>query len=444
MSAPPDLDVLPQILSYEEFIRESEPYLRPPRERRLGRISIGEISRREVKPPDFVIDDWMIAREQSFMAGEPQSGKSFLALHAAMSIATGRDVLGRKTKQGLVIYQSGESGEGVMAGRVPAWIQHYGDGADFDSTPFELLPARVNLYRQEGNAEEFHQVVGAIAREWADRFPLRAVFIDTMSKVMAGANENDGRDVGRVLEHAERLSRETGAHVCLIHHMPKNGTGMRGHGSLKGDTDTVVMISVNEQKVRTVTFDKVKDGENGGKLQFELMQIRLGVRDDGKPITSCVVLPVGEKEAAKKAAEAKGFSLRPTEEPVFRALMEALKKHGRFADAAMESAGVPSGKTAVDFSAWRDEYKRVAPPDEDGEAPSNGAIAKRWTRYTGGLVKYGVIGWARPWMWWGGKPVRGFLETYPDKDRTGNGQRSDGGAEPTGDRSAADLDEAYF
>jgi hypothetical protein len=27
VSAPPDLDVLPQPLSYEEFLRESEPYL---------------------------------------------------------------------------------------------------------------------------------------------------------------------------------------------------------------------------------------------------------------------------------------------------------------------------------------------------------------------------------------------------------------------------------
>lgn len=404
---------LPQTL--EEFVESSRPYLTPPREKRLGRISIGEVARRDVRPPDFVIDGWMVAREQSFLAGESQSGKSFLALHAGMCIATGADVLGRKTKAGLVIYQAGESGFGVQGLRIPAWIQHFGEGRDFSDVPFEIIPSRVNLFRPDGNAEEFHQVIAAIQREWAGRAELRAVIIDTMSKCMAGANENDGRDVGRVLEHGERISRETGAHVCFVHHLPKNGSGMRGHGSLKGDTDSVAMVSVKDG-VRTVYFDKVKDGEAGGKLCFELSQVKIGVRDDGVPITSCVVIPVGEKEAARKADAAKGFMIRPKEEVIFRALLNALKARGVYATAEMEDAGVTPGVIAVQFTDWREEFKKVAAPDSEGEAPSNDAIRKYWERWSGGLQKFGVIGWSRPWVWHTGKVIRGFPETLPDWD----------------------------
>ena len=427
MNARPSPDQIPPVMSFEAFEAETLRMLAPPRESRLGRISIGEVATRKIKPAEYTIDGWMLAREQSFLAGESQSGKSFLALHAGMCIATGRDVLGRKTNPGLVIYQAGESGFGVTGLRIPAWIQHFGEGVDFSTVPFEIIPARVNLFRPDGNAEEFHQVVAAIQKEWAGRAELRAVIIDTMSKVMSGANENDGRDVGRVLENGERISRETGAHVCFVHHLPKNGTGMRGHGSLKGDTDSVVMVSSAPNGVRTVLFDKVKDGEAGGKLSFELTQVRIGVREDGKPITSCVVTAVGEKEAAKKAEEAKGFALRPKEEPIFRALLKALARYGRVADEAMEAKGVPVGVAAVDLAEWREVYKSIAAPDANLQEPSADAIRKHFERYGQSLVKFEVIGFANPYIWHTGKAIRGFPETHrnPDKSRTEAGQMPD-------------------
>lgn len=417
----------PQILTFDEFERAALAAMTPPpppREKRLGRISIGEIAVREkVAPPEYVIDGWMIAREQSFLAGESQSGKSFLALHAAMSIATGRDILGRKTKPGLVIYQAGESGFGVTSLRIPAWIQQFGEGVDFSAVPFEIIPAKVNLFRPDGNAEEFHAVVRTIQKEWQARAQLRAIIIDTMSKVMSGANENDGRDVGRVLEHGERLSRETGAHVCFVHHLPKNGTGMRGHGSLKGDTDSVVMVRSSESGVRTVTFDKVKDGEAGGRLSFELMQTVIGYRDeDGERITSCVVMPVGDKEAARKSEESKGFALGVNEAPIFAALMAGIKKAGRFADAEMEAAGVPAGMVAVDWDIWREEYRFAVTPDADGNPPSNDVIRQHFKRYGQNLHhRFNVIGRSGRWLWWTGKKVRGF-SSIPDGDRTNSGQ----------------------
>ena len=427
---------IPPILTYDQFVAESRKFWEPPREKRLGRISIGEIATRKIAAPEYVVDGWMIAREQSFLAGESQSGKSFLALHAGMCIATGRDVLGRKTNPGLVIYQAGESGFGVTGLRIPAWIKHFGEGLDFASIPFEIIPAKVNLFRPDGNADEFHQVVAAIQKEWAGRAELRAVIIDTMSKVMSGANENDGRDVGRVLENGERISRDTGAHVCFVHHLPKNGTGMRGHGSLKGDTDSVVMVATAQTGIRTILFDKVKDGEAGGKLSFELKQVKLGEREDGKWITSCVVLQVGEKEELRKAEDAKGYTLYGEEPTAFRAFLDARTKSGQFADKDMEAAGVPSGTVAVHYSHWKEAYLACGPCEADGSQVSDAAVQKRLQRLKNKLTEFKIIGWARPWLWHTGRAVKGFPETFPKTDNS----RTIGGQAMDKDWTASDFD----
>ena len=164
--------------------------VKPPRETRFGRISFGQLRDRKAKAPNYVIDDWMVAREQSMLAGESQSGKSFLGIHAALSIAAGMPIFGRRVSPGLVIYQAGESGTGVLDLRIPAWTQHFGAELP-EHMPFEILPAKVDLWSEQGNAKAFIETVKAIAEEHKP-VPLRAVFIDTLSKAMAGANENDG------------------------------------------------------------------------------------------------------------------------------------------------------------------------------------------------------------------------------------------------------------
>jgi len=389
------------------------------RENRLGRISIGEVSTRPIVVPDFVVDDWMMAREISFIAGESQSGKTFVTLHAAICVALGQDVLGKRTKPGLVIYQSGESGSGLLNQRIPGWIAHFGQDIDFSTVPLEILPESINLFRLDGNAEVFHSTIKKIVDEWSDRANPRLIIIDTWSSATAGANENSGQDVSGVIDHGKRLARSTGAHVCFLHHFPKGGTTMRGHGSLKGDVDTVAMVAAGANGVRTIRFDKVKDGAAGATLSFELKQVVIGQRpDDGRAITSCVVLQVGQKDAARKAAEAKGFALGVNEAPIFAALWSAIKKSGRFPDKIMEDAGVPATTFAVDWDIWKEEYRLAATPDEGGNPPSDDLIRKHYKRYGESLEKrFKIIGRSGRWLWVGNKPVRGYPDTYPEKDK---------------------------
>jgi len=415
------------LMSAEAILGAAEARERPPlkvvgsdsRERRFGRLSLFEIGKRVVRGPDYVIDDWLVAREQSFLAGESQSGKSFLAMHAALCIATGQAFFGRPVQQGLVIYQAGESGSGVVDQRIPAWLKKYGEGIDPDA-PFEILPHKIDLFNAEKNdTQELIDAIRAICMERAN-VPLRAVFIDTLAKAMRGGDEISGKDIGRVLSNVERLSVETGAHVCVLHHLPKGGGSLRGHGSLKGDVDCVAFVHRDEKSgVRTVVFDKVKDGPTGNNLQFALESTVIGERVDGKKITSCVCVPLGEREVAERREAVKGFQLmtQKGEPAIFAAFWKAMETKGVFSTPEQEAEmRLPPGTILVHYNDWRDAYiSGLAEGNEQSSTPE--AIRKVWERKAGGLLKYGILGYSRPFMWWTGKPVRGYSR-QPDMNRT--------------------------
>ena len=380
----------------------------------------------------------MVAKEVSFFAGESEAGKTFLAIDTALRTCLGWPVFGRRTKPGLVIYQIGESGDSLIDLRIPAWWEQF--GADLpEIVPFEILTSKVNLWTSETRASDgtgaFLDTIRAIMAEYPN-LPLVAVYIDTWSKAFAGGNEIDGKDVARVIANAEMIAKETGAHVAIIHHFPKGGQTLRGHGSLKADVNCVAMIKMDrDTKVRTITFDKLKDGVKSD-MQFELMQIRLGERDDGKPITSCVVLPVGEKAKARAEEAANSVRLSTIEMAMFQALWKALGEFGHPPPAALDC---PSSVKVVPY----DEVKRIyveASPDDDVEPGADDQAredARRrhidrcrkqmkaaadkmrstWKVLAIGRCNDPDTGKETYYAWWTGRPVRGMPSTNPPKAR---------------------------
>lgn len=396
----------------------------PRRETRFGRIGFGELRERKASAPDFVVEDWMVRREVSFLAGESEAGKTFLAIDVAMRIALGWPVFDRQTKPGLVIYQIGESAHSLINLRIPAWVSHFGQELP-ERVPFEILPAKINLWTQEtdakNNTAQLLATIKGIAADYPD-IPISAIFIDTLNKAMTGGDEISGKDMGRVIANAELIAQETGAHVAILHHFPKGGHTLRGHGSLRGDVFSVAMVSMDAAtKIRTISLDKLKDGEKRS-MQFELMQVRLGEREDGKPITSCVVLPVGQKEAARKQQDL-GYRLRNQEPIFFRALMDALTRYGTSPPSHIKLRG--RADRWVEYDEVKRIYASLMPYDgdpdadararEDGLKAHHGKLKTQLTRCRKFLMQEGVdiIDVQGKMIWWTGRVVRDFKETYP-------------------------------
>ena len=363
---------------------------------------------------DFIVDGWLTEGERSVVGGPSRSGKSFLVIHAAMCIALGVDFFGYQTKRGGVLYQAGEGSRGVRK-RLRAYRKHFNVPADAD-VPFVFLGSKVDLYSRDGDTQALIEEIKAWALTMSE--PLRLVVIDTLATATAGADENSGKDMSLVLANIAQISEETGAHVMLVHHMNADGKKLRGHTSIFGNVDQVITVVMDEDtRVRTATLAKQKDDDDGLKLTFSLGQVALGTNErTGRDITSCVVLTVDEKERLKREEAAQGYSVNPTERRILMNLFDATDRYGKFvADTKNGEPRDALGKTVVKWDYFRDvSLSKMAGVSEDDRKKAVEQIRKEFERFSTFLIKHGVIGVDRPYMWWTGKPIRGFPRTMPN------------------------------
>jgi len=292
-----------QLLALVE--RDAKVWTPEPPVSRFGAIGFNEATRTELNYPPL-IKGLIYQGDKAMVFGESGSGKSFLCVDIALAIARGVPFLGMKTTRGAVLYQAGEGGKGLIK-RLKAYSQEHRVA---DEPRFKLLPAKVDLFAQDGDTEAFITECRAW-RAWyqSQGIPLLLIVIDTFSAASPGANENASEDMGRMLAAGDRINQETGAAVAWVHH--KNATGLRerGHTSFRANIETAIEVRRDpETKERTLHLAKLKDGEDGLRLGFELQSVTIGTDDDGDPITSCVVRPaqVGTAQTSKRNRLPKG------------------------------------------------------------------------------------------------------------------------------------------
>lgn len=398
---------------FKALIAKAKPWSPTPPKSLFGAITWDRMEE-DAMEMEFLVDDMLTIGDKSVMAGASGSGKTFLTLHLCMAVARGTEFLGRQVNKGAVIYQAGEGARGLKK-RIRAYKTHF-DIPNDEDVPFVMLPAKVDLFNRDGDTQKFIDEIKA----WQLVLPekLQLIVIDTFSRATAGANENDGKDVSQFLDHIDRVQKETGAHVLIVHHMNAEGRKMRGHTSLYADVDQVLTIAKDENTgIRTIALTKQKDGEDGVKIQFSLAQVKIGFNPKTeKDITSCVVLSVSEKEKLKKEQETRGISVNPTERRFLMDFFEAVEKYGQFvADERDFNPSLPPssrGKNVVSYSNFVEVALSNMLNEEDaGRAKDR--IRKSFNRMTDGLRKYGVLEFNKPYMWWTGKPIRGFPKTFP-------------------------------
>lgn len=344
-----------------------------------------------------VIDELITVGDKSVLGGASLSGKSFLAIHMAMCIATATSFFGRRIlTPGLVIYQAGEGGRGIKK-RFRAWRQHFGVPND-RVIPVYILQSRVDIHSHEGDTGKLVDEIKGIERMYG--MPVVALFIDTLQKAQGMADENSGRDMGTVMANVDRIADAVpGCHVCLVHHMNAGGTKLRGHTSVYAGVDQVILVTKDpETKVRTAILDKQKDDEDGAKINFELMQVEVGRRAlDGKPITSCVTLPIGgalELKVQGKSNE-RTVNLSHQQKNILTALKNALAEHGEPTPATLKLP--KSIAVVVDYKWWVLSYKAIASESDDA------AVRQAMKRAYEKLYSLKIIGRINPYVWLTGR-----------------------------------------
>jgi len=342
-----------------------------------------------LQEPQWLVDDMLTAGDKSLVYGPSQSGKSFLATHIAMAIARGVDVFQRKTRRGGVVYIAGEGKKGFKK-RLKAYRQEFGL-TDELTLPFLLIPAAVDLYAEDGDVKSLIEDLQRIKPMMeAMGVTIELVVIDTLSACSPAANENASEDMSRILRHCDQIQEVTNGHVMIVHHKNAAGDRPRGHTSLYAAADNAIEVICDEAKNRTAKIAKLKDGEDGTSIGFRLQAVTIGERDDGKPITSCVVVPA---DAPAVRQGAKAITLTPQAKVALQALRYALAEYGEPAPGILE---LPMGLRVVNYRYWADRFARTS---FDGDDAKPEALKKAIQRAGTQLLARNIIGRNNPYVW---------------------------------------------
>jgi hypothetical protein len=242
---------------------------------RFKLLTLDEIA--QLPPPEWLIADLVPKDGLVMLYGEPNVGKSFLALDWALSVAEGVPCLGHDVQQGEVVYIYAEGVRGLHQ-RAEAWLKAH----DRTGSPlFRALPLSVTI----PDADERREFVKAVRAE--SKHP-RLIVIDTLARNFGTGNESLAQDMNSFVSGCDELRAEfPGATVLVVHHSGKDpNRGARGSLALQGATDAVFALIKSSGRL-SLTNEKQKDGEEASPISLELVRVNLS---DGK--TSCVVQSV--------------------------------------------------------------------------------------------------------------------------------------------------------
>lgn len=229
----------------------------------LARLLLPRSALKTLPDPEPLIDDVLDLGTVALLYGMWATGKSFIALDWAASIATGRPWQGRRSERRRVLYVAAEGAFGLK-GRVEAWEASWGN--DIEDDALHILPRPVNLTHY-GEVAALTELV-----EW-NRYGL--VVIDTLARCMVGADENSARDCGLVVDALTRLRERTpgGRGVILgVHHTGKDAKTLRGSSAFEAGVDTVYSVSKDGGLI-VLNREKRKDGPPNDRHELKLDSI---------------------------------------------------------------------------------------------------------------------------------------------------------------------------
>jgi hypothetical protein len=291
----------------------------------------------------YVVKGLLAAGDVALIIGPPGTGKSCVAPLIAHAVAVGREVFGHRTRCGRVFYVPAEDRAGMM-GRVAALGTTHGD-----SNRLKVVDGVFDLLSAGGQSGDLLALVRAEQPA--------LIILDTLAAAFPGLRENESEDMGAVVQFARALATAEdgtpGAAVLLLHHMPKSGTTPRGHGSLNGAADVVLVLDRDaESGIVRLSLGKNRNGPSVGEtMAFRIESVAIGTDEDGDAITAPLAV---ETDAAENSRSDK---LTDTEQRALEILAEVLAAGGPdvVSGQTWTGYGLPlSDKIGVNEDEWRE------------------------------------------------------------------------------------------
>jgi hypothetical protein len=221
-----------------------------------------------------------------------------------------------------------------------------------------------------------------------DAIGAQLIVLDTLSRLMAGGDENAPGDMGMFICNVTELRHDTSAHIAIIHHGTKssNGSSPRGHSSLTGADDALIEVIKQDDGSRVATVIHAKDDPDGMRWTFELEHVDLGIDEDGDPITTLIV----NETCVAPVTAGKSVKLSDNEKIAIRCLSQAMKSSGVVATVFDDNT---EGLVAREAD-WRDWFYREGKPGDPQETKQ-----KAFKRVVTSLLAKGRIGTRDDFVW---------------------------------------------
>lgn len=305
-----------------------------------------------IKPPmtpNWMIDQWISSEGFVMLFAPSGSGKSFVALDLALSIASeeidewhGQKIL----RHGEVIYFTGEGQRG-MKKRCAALCAE--KGIDPKKVKMHIVSESLAIDDKDPKAglDRIRANIGNICIN-----PVLVIF-DTMSRYMAG-DESKTVDANHFIACCEVIQREFGCVVQVVHHtgLSKEAQDrVRGSSSYKGSTDIELKVS-KEKDIITIEMTKSKDTDTPPAKKFQMKKVTVEgyFKSNGELDDTCVLVDVDEEPASDTTTPEKKLS--DSEELAKRSYSEAAKKYGQIARDEERNKDVP----LVSREHWREVF----------------------------------------------------------------------------------------
>ncbi|HUV69758.1 MAG TPA: bifunctional DNA primase/polymerase [Terracidiphilus sp.] len=234
-------------------------YPNAPKENGLKLVELGDLLSRPVVPVDWILRGRLAAGSVSLVVSKPKVGKSTLARNLALAIARGEPFLGWAVKRGTVLYLALEERSEDVAADFRAL------GADGSE---DILLA------DAGTALDVVTIL------W-ERKPVLLV-VDPLFRLLSVKDEKAYAEMYGALGPLIDAARETGTHICCLHHSSKLAKSEAidaplGSTALGGAVSTLIVMRRTETYRTLQTVQRIGEDLPETVLQFDPASKRLAL-----------------------------------------------------------------------------------------------------------------------------------------------------------------------
>lgn len=277
----------------------------------------------KIPPVSWLVEGVIPEDAIAVLYAAPGAGKTFVALDWCCHLASGRPAWEGRTLRPdtrvLYIYAEGAPG---LRKRRDAWEKHH--GTQVNGNLWFIIRAANFLARESlGSGGPDGEDDWSQLRMICNTVKPHLVVVDTMSRALPGADENDQSVMSALIDRVDQLREASGwATVLFVHHTNAAGTRERGSSVVKGAANT--MIHLGDDMVLLVSKQKDDQEPVLGKVTLEPVE----GTDSVVPVYAAVDEDGPDNDAVRR-----------------RVVLETVKQHpGKTASAIHEMTGGGKGK----------------------------------------------------------------------------------------------------